>query len=677
MVITTKDSEDFWGDPVLKIVTHTPMVNKPKTLLALLSVVIGGSVFLFAAGLQAQPNVLTFHNDLARTGANLNETILTPGTVKNGFGKLFSHTLDGYVFAQPLYMAGVPVNGLGRHNVVFVATEADSVYAFDADNAGGTNANPLWQTSFGNGSSVVPIPTDVFGGQDENFGCFAVNPSMGITGTPVIDPASKTLYVVAATKEISGASANYVTRLHAIDITTGLEKPGSGMAVSAPPGAAYNPLYMVQRTGLLLLNGKIYLGYASTCDHGPYNGFLAVFDATTLQQVNMFFQPSPGFANEGGIWGGGGAPAVDSTGNIYIGVGNGSFDGNTSFGSSLVKLNSQLQVTDYFSPFDVNSNLNPADLDLGSSMPIILPDSAGLPGHPHLMALGGKGKLLYLVDRDNLEHWEPSNNTLLPAVPQYVGGGIFGRSVFYNGNIYVSPGYSNIQSFSVLSGLAPVSSTTKGYAPWVGASLAISANANTNGLLWVQSGDGDGFSPGGSNAVLEAYDATTLGNPIYSSANSPSDSFGVGERWSVPIAVQGKVYAGTGLDHFNGVIAAFGLTNASCATDVSSQVIVTRGGWKFNRATNSYGETLTLTNTGSTTLGPVSVVYDALSSFATVTSGGGTTSCGSLTGSFYQTPTGTVVLSPGQSVAVFLVATSSTTQTILFNTRILAGNGIR
>jgi hypothetical protein len=640
-----------------------------------ITIICGG--FFLESNLNAQPNVLTFHNDLARTGANLNETILTPASVSAGFGKLFSHSLDGYVYAQPLYVAGVPISGLGRHNVVFVATEGNSIYAFDADNANGSNANPLWHISFANGSTVVPIPADSNGGENDVFGCVAINPAIGITGTPVIDPVGRTLYAVAATKEVSGAAVNYVHRLHAIDITTGLERPGSGMAVAGPPGVAYFPNYMVQRTSLLLLGGKIYMGFASSCDHTPYNGFMASFDATTLQQTNSFFVSSPNYNGEGGIWGGGGAPAVDSTGNIYIGVGNGTFDGTSSFGSALVKLNAQLQVTDYFSAFDVNDRLNLQDLDLGSSMPIILPDLAGLPGHPHLMVIGGKGSQLYVVDRDNLEQWEPLNNTLLPVPPQYAGGEMFGRSVYFNGNVYVSPGYAPIRSFSVANTLAQTGVSANSYGPWTGASLSISANGNSNGILWVQSANGNGFKLSGTAAVLEGYDAANLGTPIYSSLNSASDNLGLGVRWAVPTAAQGKVYAGTGLDAVHGTSAAYGLQNPVCATDVSQQITVTRGGWQFNRSTNSYGETLTLSNTGNTTVGPVSVVYDDVSSGATVTSSTGTTTCGNLTGSFYQTPAGTAIPAPGQKVQVFMVATNPSAATIQFSTRVLAGSGIR
>jgi hypothetical protein len=633
------------------------------------------AIFLAAAAFQAveaQTNVLTYHNDLARTGANTNETVLTPANVNGAsFGKLFTHPLDSAVYNQPLYMASVPINGT-RHNVVFVATEGDSIYAFDADNANGTNSNPLWQIGFSNGQTIIPTPASTTGGENDVFGCIAVNPQIGITSTPVIDPSSMTLYAVTMTKEISGNSVNYVHRLRAIDITTGLERPGSGMAVSAPPGVAYYPQYMLQRTGLLLLSGKLYFAFASTCDHRPYNGFLVQFDATTLQQTSAVLVPSPG--DGGGMWGG--PPAVDPLGNIYVAVGNGIFDGVTSFGCSLLKLNSQLQIQDYFASNNVNS-LNSGDFDLGSATPVILPDSVGSAAHPHLMIAAGKEGFLYLVDRDNLQKWEPTSNSLLPATPQFTGGDTFGRGVYFNGMYFISPGYQPVQSFAISNAqMSPLGRTTATYAPWIGASLSLSANGSSNGILWVLSSNGNGYS-NGTQAVLEAYDPNNLQNQLYTS-NNGSDGFGGGVRWAVPTVVQGKVYATATVGVSNGTIATFGPKSPTCATDVSSQVTVSRGGWHYNRPTNSYSETLTLTNTGSTTVGPVSVVMDQVSSFAAIAGATGTTTCGALTGSYYQNPpSGSDSLDPGQSVAINIVATSTQPQTIGFNTRVLAGTGIR
>jgi hypothetical protein len=644
------------------------MKNIFKELIAFVCMSAGASQTL-----KAQANVLTYYNDLARTGANANEMVLTPSNVNSAsFGKLFAHTLDGYVYGQPLYMASVPINGT-RHNAVFVATEGDSVYAFDADNASGPNASPLWKIGFSDGQTIIPVPADMNGGPNDVFGCLAVNPEIGITGTPVIDPSSMTLYAVTVTKEIAGNSVNYLHRLRAIDITTGLERPGSGMAISAPPGVAYNPQYMLQRTGLLLLSGKIYIGFSSTCDRRPYNGMMVTFDASTLKQTAITLVPSPGDA--GGIWGG--APSVDSTGNIFVAIGNGNFDGITSFACALLKLNSQLQVTDYFSSADVNDLLNPDDLDLGSGMAVILPDSVGSAAHPHLILIGGKERYLYLVDRDNMEKWEPISNTLLPTPPQYAGGPMFGRGVFFNGNYFISPGYSSIKSFEISNAqMSLAGQTTASYGPWAGSSLSLSANGTSNGILWVLSANGDGYSAG-SSAVLDAYDPTNLQNLLYTSNNS-SDTLGGGVRWASPTVVQGRVYATAAASSIGGTIATFGLKSPTCAADVSSEVTVSRGGWHYNRAGNNYSETLTLTNTGAHPVGPVSVVLDSLSSFAGLSSATGTTTCGALTGSPYQNVSlANNSLSPGQSAIVNIVATNSTPQTIGFNTRVLAGSGIR
>jgi hypothetical protein len=342
-----------------------------------------------------------------------------------------------------------------------------------------------------------------------------------------------------------------------------------------------------------------------------------------------------------------------------------------------LKLNSQLQVTDYFSSANVNTALNPNDLDLGSGMPVVLPDSAGSVEHPHLLLIGGKESYLYLVDRDKMEKWEPTSNTLLPTPPQYGGGSLFGRGVFFNGKYFISPGYSSIKSFAVSNAqMSFAGQTTATYAPWTGASLSLSANGTSNGILWVLSANGNGFNAG-ANAVLEAYDPANLQNRLYTSDNG-SDTLGAGVRWSVPTIVEGKVYATAGAGSIGGTLATFGLKSPTCAADVSSQVTVTRGGWHYNRAGNNYSETLTLTNTGSTPVGPVSVVLDSLSSFAGLSSATGTTTCGALTGSPYQNASlANNSLSAGQSVSVNIVATSSAPQTIGFNTRVLAGSGIR
>ncbi len=267
--------------------------------------------------LAAQISVLTFQYDNTRAGANQNETILTPVNVNStSFGKLFSNSVDGYIYGQPLYLPGVSIPGKGTHNVVYAATERDSVYAFDAD----TQGEPLWQVNFlVNGAATVP---------NGDVGCSQITPEIGITSTPVIDAGTGTIYVVAMTKE----SGNYVHRLHALDVATGAERSGSPVVIQATyPGTAdggstvgFQPRSYKQRPGLLLLNGIVYLAWSSHCDIGRYHGWLMGYDAQTLRQVTVYNNTPNG--NQGSFWHGGAAPAADENGNIYLVAGNGTFD---------------------------------------------------------------------------------------------------------------------------------------------------------------------------------------------------------------------------------------------------------------------------------------------------------------------------------------------------------------
>ncbi|MBU6410382.1 MAG: hypothetical protein KGR98_08335, partial [Verrucomicrobia bacterium] len=319
-----------------------------------------GATFLLSPAMTAPAaDVVMFHNDLARTGANLDETVLTPSNVNvNNFGKLFSHGVDGQVYAQPLYVSGVDINGQ-IHNVVYVCTEHNSVYAFDADNG---SLGALWHVNFG-----APVPSSDVGS------CSDLTPDIGITGTPVIDTGSGTLYVDARTL-ISGAYAHH---LHALDLATGAEKFGGPVTISASAnGHTFDPHRQHQRPGLLLLNGIVYLAYGSDCDTPTYWGWLLGYNATTLQRVSVF-NVCPG-GTEGAIWSCGMAPAVDSSGNIYVMTGNGTFDANSGghdYGDCFLKLstaNNAVTVSDWFSP-DNNSTLNSNDQDLGAGGPVLLP----------------------------------------------------------------------------------------------------------------------------------------------------------------------------------------------------------------------------------------------------------------------------------------------------------------
>jgi uncharacterized protein (TIGR03437 family) len=487
--------------------------------------------WLLGIPLVAQVNVLTYQYDLTRAGANRNETILTPSNVnQNQFGKLFTVGVDGYIYGQPLYVAGLSVAG-GIHNVVFVATEHDSVYAFDAD-----SPQLLWQVSFLDPSSgVTTVP-------ESDLNCVQIVPEIGITSTPVIDLSTNTIYVVAMTKE----NGSYFHRLHALDLATGAEKTGSPVVIQASsPGtgdATGNtdtliPKNYKQRPGILLWNGTVYLGMSSHCDSGTYHGWLLGYDSRTLQQVAVYNDTPNGVM--GSLWSGGAAPAVDSSGNIYIVTGNGTFDaasGGPDLGESYIKLSSSgLKVLDYFTPFNVVS-LDDNDLDTGSTGVALLGDEAGSAAHPHLMAGAGKEGRVYLLDRDNLGKWQQGSDS---QIPQSIANGTyseFGNPAYFNQTVYFCGSGDGVRAFPVSNatlGAPTVSQTTYSFP---GCVPTISANGTSNGVLWTLDG-----SP-----ALRAYDASNVTHELYDSTqNGPRDSLGSYVKFTAPTVVNGKVYAGT------------------------------------------------------------------------------------------------------------------------------------
>ena len=507
------------------------------------------TILLCAISLNGQVSVLTYHNDLSRTGQNLNETILTPPKVSSGqFGKLFSAAVDGQVFAQPLYMPGVNIPGKGLHNVVFIATEHDSVYAFDADRDA---AGPLWRASFLNFAlGVTAVPAD-------SLACNVIMPEVGITGTPVIDPATGTLYVVAMTLEQFGQT--YVQRLHALDVTTGAEKPGSPVEIQASMAGTgdgntmvrFNPRFYKQRSGLLLLNGVVYTAWSSHCDAGNYHGWVIGYDSHSLQRVATFTDTPDWEA--GSFWQSGAAPAADANGNIYVISGNGTFDaerGGADLGQSIIKLSTTngLSVADYFTPFNADS-LSQKDLDLGSSGALLLPDSAGNQAHSHLLVSGSKAGGIYVLDRDHMGHFQPgSDSQIVQSLPSAIGP-LFGIPVYFNNTVYFAAKNDVVKAFSVSNGLLsekPISQSV-GPVPYLGSVPSISANGSTNGILWTVD----------SSMQLHAYDASNLANELY------RGSVGSYVKFSTPTIANGKVYVGTA----NSLIA-FGLLNAASVTAI-------------------------------------------------------------------------------------------------------------
>jgi len=487
----------------------------------------------------------TQHNDNARIGQNLNETVLTWANVNQAkFGKLFSYALDGIAYASPLYVANVLIPGQGVHNVVYVATEHDSVYAFDAD---GVNPNPLWKVSFIDpAAGVTTVPAADTGE------CCDIAPEIGITGTPVIDQVTGTLYVVAKTKE----GTNYVQRLHALDITTGAEKfggpaviqasvPGTGDGNDGHGNVPFNALRENQRPALLLSNAVVYIGFASHGDNPPYHGWVLGYDAHTLQQV-MAYNDTPN-GSDGGIWQSGGGLAADSAGNIFFVTGNGTFDANTGgvdYGDSIEKISPSGSVLDYFAPHD-QATLSAGDLDLGSCDALLLPDQSG--AHRHLLVTAGKNGTIYLIDRDNMGLFNLNDDSQivqsLPNIfpnPGGITGGNFSVPVYFNGFVYFSPVAGTIQAFQLSNGLlstAPTSQSAATYA-FPGGMLAISANGTTNGILWAVQRV-NATTPG----VLHAYKATDLGAELYNSNQAGSrDTLDIAAKFNIPLVANGKVY---------------------------------------------------------------------------------------------------------------------------------------
>src|SRR5258708_3562729 len=513
--------------------------------------------------LRAQVIVLTYHNDLARTGQSLTETALTKNALAAGrFMKLFTHAVDGYVYAQPLYVPDVPIPGKGPHNVVYSATEHDSVYAFDADSTDGSNAQPLWQVSFINpAAGITTVPA-------QNVNCNQIVPEIGITGTPVIDPNTATLYIVAMTLE-NGA---YMHRLHALDITTGSERSNSPVAIRATvPGTGeggqtltFNPRNYKQRPGLLLLNGVVYTSWSSHCDIGAYHGWLIGYDARTLQQVAVYNNTPNG--NEGSFWTSGAAPAVDSNGNIYLVAGNGTFDANNGgpdLGESFIKLSAAngLQVTDYFAPFNFAS-LNNRDLDIGSSGALLLPDSAGSPDHPHLLVSAGKEGRIYLVDCDRMGHFQSANDSQIPQSLAGLIGPLFSIPVYFNNNVYFSGVSDNLKSFSIrnaqLSSAPTSQSPTRLGSP--GSVPSVSANGTDEGIVWAVETTAGG--------TLHAYDATDVSKELYNSQQRAADRLGSYVKFSTPTIANGRVYVGT-----QNSIAVFGLSSAIPAGGITGATV--------------------------------------------------------------------------------------------------------
>ncbi len=505
---------------------------------------------LSAAGLAV---VATYHNDNARTGQNIIETLLTPDNVNAAhFGKLYSFPVDGYVYAQPLYLPQVAIPGNGIHNIVFVVTQHDSVYAFDSDSP---TPAPLWKVNFLNSDAgITPLsPADVNSSD--------IQPEIGITSTPVIDVAGNTLYIVAATKE-NGA---FLHRLHALDITSGAEKFGGPRIIQATyPGKAqdatdgvltFSSRFQLQRAALLLSNGKLYIAFASNADSGLYHGWVIAYDAVTLRQTGAWVSTPDGY--QGGIWMSGCGIAADNDGSLYLSVANGPFDAygdnpGANLSDSVVKLKPGahgITVADFFTPYN-QARMAEDDLDLGSAGVLLLPDQPG--PYKRVAITSGKNGHIYLLNRDSLGGYSQSKGN--PQVLQEVSGQLrqqMGTPAYWNGYVYfgagISPQKDGIKAFALRNGTvstAPISQSAAIY-HLTRSTVAVSANGNTNAIVWAVDNDAY-YSAHQGPAVLHAYDAKNLARELYNSSQRLArDNPGQASKFTVPTVADGKVFVGT------------------------------------------------------------------------------------------------------------------------------------
>jgi hypothetical protein len=557
----------------------------------------------------AQTPVLTQHNNSARTGAYTTETVLTPANVnQTTFGKLFSYPVDGRIYAQPLYVPNVSITGKGTHNIIFIATEHDSIYAFDADSNGGANSTPLWQitlldSAHGAPSGATTVPNGDISTAD-------IVPEIGITGTPVIDAATGTLYVIGKTKEGSTSSPTYVQRLHALDISSGAEKFGGPVALSASvPGTGngasggvlhFDPKWQLNRAGLLLQNGVVYVAFGSHGDNGPWHGWILSYDAATLSQISEYCTTPNGLGS--GVWMAGtglAADVIDSVnkpyGRMFIPTGNGSFNAtppytnSMNYGDDIIRLDlsgGTLTVQDSFTPFN-QATLSSSDKDLASGGVLLLPDQS-VGGHTHLLIQAGKEGKFYLVDRDNMGGFNSSTDNVVQVIAGQ-SGGLWSAPAFWNNTLYEWGKLTNLQAFTLANGKFSTTPTaiSQENSGFPGATPSVSSNGNTSGVVWAIRTDQYNQ---GTSAVLYAFDAFNVATELYnSSQNSSRDSAGQATKFAVPTIANGKVYVGTA-----GELDVYGLLNA---TPTTATPVISPAGQTF---TGSLSVTITDSTSGAT-----------------------------------------------------------------------------
>ena len=648
---------------------------------------------LLAAPTVLATDVLTFHNNNARTGLNDHETILKPANVNQGsFGLLFNLPVDGKVDAQPLYVSSVPLPGVPRRrNIVVVATEHDSVYAFDAD-----SGTLYWHVSV---LSASEVPSD-------DRGCSQVTPEIGITATPVIirklgNPG--TIYLVAMSKANGTTGTVYHQRLHALALADGSEETGSPVEIEASfpgngPGndgsghVIFNPADYKERAALLLYNKIIYTAWASHCDIAPYTGWIIGYHLHSLAQVKVLNVDPNGLPNSpflpdgsgNSFWGSGAGLSVDDKGFLYGLTANGpfgglavnGFPGNGDYGDTFLKLSTQpLNVVDYFTPYNQSEEAT-VDDDLGSGGALILPDMVTASGeNVHLAVGAGKDGHIYVVNRHhmgkiNLE--TPDNSNVYQDIQHALGGnGVFGSPAYFNGYLFYGSVNATLKQFTFHDGLlsAIATSATANAFGYPGTPPSISSAGNKSGIVWAYENAVSG------NAVLHAYKALDLTQELYNSTQAPNkrDAFGANNKFIVPTICNGKVFVAS-----TNSVGVFGLLAVNAAQNVTQWVKVDWEEDPAGREDDNIAVKISLTNTGPKTItGPISLVFDDLNPDAYVLEPDGSTTTAAPTGSFYVdfTPASGELLKDQTETKI--IRFRSATETAQYHPRVLAGAGIR